>query len=186
MTIGERITLIRNTLGLTYGRMGSLCGYSGEYIKHVESGKSKPKAMFLESVSKSLHVNPEWLGGKCEVSMFLVDFEEGSSLEKNEKGLRIKSTRMEKGLSQAELAAKIRGTTKTVSDIENGKKEVTPRMALRLEKAFGVGSDWILYGDERNKECPVGDAMVEYLKNHPEDRKAIWNKMKTQEEMNER
>ena len=57
--------------------------------------------------------------------MFLVDFEEGSSLEKNEKGLRIKSTRMEKGLSQAELAAKIRGTTKTVSDIENGKKEVT-------------------------------------------------------------
>jgi transcriptional regulator with XRE-family HTH domain len=47
---------------------------------------------------------------------------------------------MEKGLSQAELAAKIRGTTKTVSDIENGKKEVTPRMALRLEKAFGVGS----------------------------------------------
>jgi len=175
MTIAERIALIRNTLGLTYGRMGSLCGYSGEYIKHVESGKSKPKAMFLESVSKSLHVNPEWLGGKCEVSMFLVDFEEGSSLEKNEKGL-----------SQAELAAKIRGTTKTVSDIENGKKEVTPRMALRLEKAFGVGSDWILYGDERNKECPVGDAMVEYLKNHPEDRKAIWNKMDTQEEMNER
>jgi hypothetical protein len=32
----------------------------------------------------------------------------------------------------------------------------------------------------------VGDAMVEYLKNHPEDRKAIWNKMNTQEEMNER
>jgi hypothetical protein len=35
--------------------------------------------------------------------MFPVDFEEGSSLENNEKGLRIKSTRMEKGLSQAEL-----------------------------------------------------------------------------------
>ncbi len=176
MTTADKIASVRKSLNLTYGRIGRLCGYSGEYIKRVESGKSTPKPLFLDSFARNLHVNPDWLKGNDEAAMFLSDFD-AASPGNGESGLRIKASRIEKGLSQVELASMINGTTKTVSDIENGKKEVTPRMAKRIEIATGIGADWILYGEGRNKDYPVGDEMVEYLKNHPEDRKVIWSKM---------
>ena len=41
-----------------------------------------------------------------------------------------------------------------------------------------VGVEWLLHGEERNKDFPVDRKMVEWLKDHPEIREQIWKMMK--------
>ena len=48
------------------------------------------------------------------------------------------------GLSISKAAAVLKMRRPTLSDIVNGKARLTPEVALRLEKAFGVSMDLLL------------------------------------------
>lgn len=60
-----------------------------------------------------------------------------------------------------------------LSEIETGKRRLCEPTAKRIAKALKVGSEWLLTGEEKNKDYPVDDDMVEWLKNHEEVRKEI-------------
>lgn len=47
-----------------------------------------------------------------------------------------------------------------------------------------VGDDWILTGNERNKYYPVNDEMIEFLKDHEDLRKELWQRIKNRREEN--
>ena len=48
------------------------------------------------------------------------------------------------GITQKGLAAKLRTSFRTINEIINGKRGVSPDMALRLAKYFGMSADfWI-------------------------------------------
>ena len=50
------------------------------------------------------------------------------------------------GMTQAELATRIRVPYVRVNEIVNGKRRITPSTALRLAKAFGTGPEFWLNG----------------------------------------
>jgi addiction module HigA family antidote len=50
------------------------------------------------------------------------------------------------GMTQAELAERIRVSYVRVNELVNGKRRVTPSTALRLAKAFGTSPDFWLNG----------------------------------------
>lgn len=50
------------------------------------------------------------------------------------------------GMTQAELAERIRVPYVRVNELVNGKRRVTPSTALRLAKAFGTSPDFWLNG----------------------------------------
>lgn len=64
-----------------------------------------------------------------------------------------------------------------LKDVLAGRHPMTIQHAKRIEEFLGIGADWLLYGDEDAKECPCGDAMIRYLKKHPDVRREIWEKM---------
>lgn len=61
-----------------------------------------------------------------------------------EVGQRICIARKKQGLSQAELAEKIDISVTHMSDIENGKKNASIEIFMRLTEALQVSADWLL------------------------------------------
>ena len=55
------------------------------------------------------------------------------------------------------------------------------RSSVRMKGWKDVGAEWLLTGEERNKNFPVDGEMVEWLKDHSEKRMVIKEWMKSGE-----
>ena len=55
--------------------------------------------------------------------------------------------------------------------------KLTVENAQKIEDEYGVGAEWLLYGDESKKDYPVGRKMIEWLWENKEERERIWNLM---------
>ena len=85
--------------------------------------------------------------------------------------IRLKELRLEKGLSQSELAIEIETTQRNVSNWENGNSEPDIQMILKMSKFFEVNVDYFL-GDidepDRNVENAFTEqTLIEAVKNLP-------------------
>ncbi|WP_414162854.1 LexA family protein [Superficieibacter sp. BNK-5] len=60
---------------------------------------------------------------------------------------RVRAKREQLGLTQTELAEKVKASQQAIEQLENGKTR-RPRYLPELAKALGVSVDWILNGDE--------------------------------------
>ncbi len=69
-----------------------------------------------------------------------------NSLNHIEIGRRIKLLRKEKGLSQTAFADRIWRDVSTISKLEAGKLELSNSIRQAICDAFGVKSEWLLYG----------------------------------------
>jgi len=173
MNIAQKTTFLRNHLGITSANFALRCGYSAPYLRQIETYKHIPDEEFLITVAKVFCISLDWLKDDTQGEAEFTSNNE-NVITPNQ---RVRMIRQETGLTLAEFAFKIGGDQATLSKIENGKNPLTLRMAKRIEKAYNVGSSWILYGEERNRYCPVGEEMIEYLKDHPDLRYEIRNRM---------
>ena len=85
--------------------------------------------------------------------------------------IRLKELRLEKGLSQSELALEIETTQRNVSNWENGNSEPDIQMILKMSKFFEVNVDYFL-GDTDEPDRNVENAfteqtLIETVKNLP-------------------
>ncbi len=85
--------------------------------------------------------------------------------------IRLKELRLEKGLSQSELAIEIETTQRNVSNWENGNSEPDIQMILKMSKFFEVNVDYFL-GDTDEPDRNVENAfteqtLIETVKNLP-------------------
>ena len=94
--------------------------------------------------------------------------------ERKELGKRLKQARSEKGLTLKELSDLVGLSDSQLCLIENGTNKLSEKRAVILGEALEVGVEWLLHGEERNKDFPVDRKMVEWLKDHPEIREQIW------------
>ena len=70
---------------------------------------------------------------------------EGMPMEELKKvGERIRQARKEKHLSQAELAEKVQISASHMSDLENGKTNISLEIFMRITEALQVSADWLL------------------------------------------
>ena len=82
-------------------------------------------------------------------------------------------------LKELSLLASI--TDSQLSLTENGHYRLKENRAEDIAEALEVGVEWLLYGEERNKNFPADRKMMEWLKSHEEIREMIW-KMMTKED----
>ncbi|MGB0870343.1 MAG: helix-turn-helix domain-containing protein [Flavobacteriales bacterium] len=62
-------------------------------------------------------------------------------------GDKIKLIRKDFDLSQKEFAGKIGIQAPYLSELENGKKDITAKVLISLKENFKISSDWIMYSD---------------------------------------
>ena len=99
---------------------------------------------------------------------------------------RIKAVRNELRMSQVEFAKHTGLSSGNLAGIETGRTRVTNQTAKKIENVCEHGgAEWILTGDERNKDYPVNDRMIEWLKEHRKLRKKIYRMMEDEEEGDE-
>ena len=93
-------------------------------------------------------------------------------------GQRLKTARVDRGLSMWELSRRAGISQPQISLLESGKYQVKRKAAEKLAAALEVGVDWLLTGDESKKRFPADKAMVDWLWQHPEVREEVWVRMK--------
>ena len=73
-------------------------------------------------------------------------------------GRRVRDRRSELGMTQSELAARIKVSASFVGHIERGEKIASLDTMMRLSKALEVSMDWLVWGGQRRcegEECPL-------------------------------
>ena len=91
---------------------------------------------------------------------------------------RIKALRAEMHMSQVEFAQYTGLSSGGLACIESGRTRLTEQAAKKIENACKHGgAEWLLTGNERNKDYPVNEKMVEWLKDHRKERRRIYRMM---------
>jgi len=82
------------------------------------------------------------------------------------------------GLSQYEFCKRTGVARSMFGYIMNGSRQMMRRYAEKIEKVYGIGADWLLYGREECKDYPCDDEMISFLKSNPQARKKVREMMK--------
>lgn len=72
-----------------------------------------------------------------------------SWMEENGMGIRLAQARMEKKMTQTEVARLVGVGRSTVCNIESGKVWPKVRTLMEMARVYEIGVDWILYGGEK-------------------------------------
>ena len=98
-------------------------------------------------------------------------------------GSRVKQLRAEMGLSQTDFSKLVGIGRANLASIEIGRNHLTEGTAKVIENACEHGgAEWLLTGNERNRHYPLNDEMKEWLMEHPDTRKKIWEQMKGEDD----
>ncbi|MCC8044657.1 MAG: helix-turn-helix domain-containing protein [Clostridiales bacterium] len=167
----ERIRQLRENLGLRRTEFGAKIGYTYQQVVRIEEGLTPVSNEVRSRICREYRVSEEWLQEGDDDGIP----QDESSLERRK---RLRQAYKESGLSQREFSRQTHTSLSMLSDVMTGKRQMTIRYAKKIEEALGIGADWILYGDESAKNCPCTDAMIRFIKKHPEIRTEIYEKMK--------
>ncbi|MCD8011775.1 MAG: helix-turn-helix domain-containing protein [Lachnospiraceae bacterium] len=170
---GSKIRYLREELGLGRTVFGAKIGYSYQQIERVEDGINAVSDDLCRKISKEYGVSMEWLTGDEGAGELVLE----ESEERRRK--RMRQAYEESGLSQREFARQTHTSASMLGDVIAGRKKLTIFYAKKIEESLGIGADWLMYGDEKAKEYPLSDAMIRYMKEHPEIRKEIFERMET-------
>ena len=77
-------------------------------------------------------------------------------------GLRIMELRKQQGLTQNELAERAGMNGQTISTAELGKKALRPENIVKLSRALGVSTDYLLTGHRNGLDYTVINAKLEH------------------------
>lgn len=168
---GECVRKFREKLGLRRTEFGAKIGYSHEQMQRLEEGRATLNDELCTRICEEYGISEAQLRGKEDGH----DVQQEDSAEERRK--RMRKVYRESGLTQREFGKKTHTATSMLADVISGRKQLTIRYAKKFEETLGVGSDWLLYGDEKAKEYPLSDEMIRFLKEHPEIRKDIQERM---------
>lgn len=180
-----------------------MCGVSDNTIYRIE-GRTKSDAAISEksliTICEKTGVDLDWLldfNSEFTDSIVFKDSAVGDSTasnggeadgatdgkregaEKAGAGERLKQLRAELGLSQAAFSNMIGISRAHLASIETGRNRLMPATAKQIEsRCEHGGAEWLLTGNERNRHYPIGDDMIEWLKEHQSVRKDIWIMMR--------
>ena len=172
--MNEKIKELRKLLNLSLVSFSKPLGCSPTHIKRMEVGTVIPDEEFISKLCEVYHISPAYFDGTVSIEeLDIKDKEE----EKKEIGKRLKQARKEKGMTLKELSLLASITDAQLSLTENGHYRLKENRAEDIAEALEVGVEWLLYGEERNKNFPADRKMMEWLKNHEEVREKIWEMM---------
>lgn len=80
-------------------------------------------------------------------------------------------------MSLQELSRRSGVVASIINRVEFGAK-LTKKQGVKLAEALEVGIEWLLLGNEKKKEYPADKKMIDWLWEHSDVRKEIWDRMK--------
>lgn len=166
------LSQLRQRLGLSIALFAKAIGYSSTHLRKMEEGTFIPSNEILSKICDAFDVDPAYFSGNKTIDEAVVAkdrHEEMISI-----GMRLRQARLEKKLSSRGLSSVTELSHCQICNIERGEFKLTDKRAKQLAEALNVGVDWLVKGDESRKYDPVDDKMAEWLWNHPEVRKQIW------------
>ena len=176
--IGPNIGSVRKHLGLSLQTISEATEIGEATISRFINSQYDPLEDWVDKFCESFHVDKEWLLHGEGEPIFTAEVGVIERKDVSGAGARLVQMRKELGLRQREVYDAIGIANPTYSRIENGKTRLTEENAKKIEERFGIGADWLLYGDAEKKEYPVSKSMIEYLWKNKELRKKIWEEMK--------
>lgn len=175
----EKLKALREYLELSPNAFGAKIGYSGKHIGRYEKGITKIPDVVIEKITEAFNVAPGYFEGTIPVEEAVEKIDKEK--EKKEIAARIAERRNELCLSRRALSRLCETNENQISMIETQKITVTESMARKIGEALEVGVDWILKGDESRKNYPEDGELREWLWEHEDVRKELWEKMKKEE-----
>lgn len=169
---------VKKELDLTYDDIADATGVRAATVSRYFSGKMKIPATWKRKFCETYNVDEEWFFQRDGEPVFTEPVDAVITRDASGAGARVAQMRKELGIGQQKIY-ELLGITQTMySRIENGHSKLTMENAQKIEDAFGIGTEWLLYGDEGKKKYPVGNRMVEWLWENEEERKRIWDLMR--------
>lgn len=169
--IALRLVELRTKLGMSRTSFAKSIGITETHMKRFETGVAVPKEKLINTICEKYHVNPAYFTGEVgiEEAITEVDDEDG----REDAGKRLKQIRLEMNMTTKEFSSLINISNSHLYMVETEKKPLSEKMASEIADRLHIGVDWLLYGDERAKDYPVNEKMVDWLKEHPEKRMII-------------
>ena len=173
--MNKKIVELKNKFGLSRASFAKALNISSSQMARIEARKVVLSDEFLQNICSTFHVNPSYFTGEVDIdsAVSVVSPEE----EMKQVGKRLKQARLEKGLALKELSERAGLSDSQLCLIENGTNNLTEKRASDIGEALEVGVEWLLHVEERNKLFPADHKMMEWLKDHPEERERIWKMM---------
>lgn len=171
MSDAGKIRYLRESLGLRRTEFGLKIGCTYRQVERMEEDPAPISEELRRKICSEYGVSDEWFREESEEPQL----EENSELRRK----RLKDILEESGMSQREFGRCTHISAALLNEVLSGKQQLTIKCAKKIEAALGIGADWLLYGDEDAKDYPLSDAMIKYMKKHPEIRKEIFERMET-------
>lgn len=159
-TIGERIKTLRTASNLNQEEFGKQFGLVKSTVSLYENGKSTPDDETKKKICEKYNVSMDWLYG------LTVDYLLGTERSEKQEGvmMNLRKLRERAGLSQEELAKKLKISQKSISKYERGDRRPSYEVLLTMSSIFGVSVDYLLgLEDARSKKLQMGESEKEDL-----------------------
>ena len=169
MKIGQKIQIIRTSLGLTQQQFGERINKTGGFISNVEKGKSNLSEKTVDDICAVFRVNRDYLTGYSDEM-----FSEEIVVADDRVNARVKQIRKEKGLTQNEFAELLGCSVDQVKSIESNRRNPSVSWLKNAAEKLNVSLDWLQTGrgPVRSIEQDI-EKIVAYLKVNDEARARI-------------
>ena len=157
----KHLPSVKALLGLTNRKIAEATSVAHTTVSRYVNGEADVTEEWAEKFCVAYHVDVEWLKSGSGAPVFTTDIDDSVTKDVRGAGKRLVEMRQELGLLQKEVCGVLGLTHTAYSRIENGHMRLTIENAQKIEDEYGVGAEWLLYGDERKKSFPVGRRMIE-------------------------
>ena len=172
--VKSNILAVKRVLHLTNAKIGEATGISGSTVSTYITGCREADVSWFDRFCEVYHLDTEWFYHGTGEPIFT---EKPTSLEtKNTDGsvARLRAVRKKLQLNQTEAAEKIGISRQHYSKIERGLCKISDRVAEKIEDGFGVGKEWLMYGNEARKTFPISKGIIDFLWDNESERKRLW------------
>ena len=169
--VHENLLKVKKQLKLSIIRVATATNKASSVVGYYFRGEKNPPEPWIDIFCSVYCVDKDWLidgdgepifTGEPSISVVCKSSENA--------GKRVRQIRKAAGLTQAEFGEKIGMSYGGIYCIEKNTTKLTPFTSARIEEAFDVGADWLMYGDDGKKDFPVSKKLIDWLWTKPEKR----------------
>ncbi|RQD69681.1 MAG: XRE family transcriptional regulator [Tindallia sp. MSAO_Bac2] len=135
---GDKVRALRKNKGLNLEELGTLTGLSPTYISEVERGEKVASISALRAITEVFEI---------PISLFI-----GNKRKQSVVGQKLKNARMNRGMTQKELAELTGLSTAMITHLENGKVQASLDSIEKISESLGISICYLILEQEEVEE----------------------------------
>lgn len=135
---GNKVRALRKNKGLNLEELGALTGLSPTYISEVERGEKVASISALRAITEVFEV---------PISLFI-----GNKRKQSVVGQKLRNARVNRGITQKELAEITGLSTAMITHLENGKVQASLDSIEKISESLGISICYLILEQEEVEE----------------------------------